>query len=939
MLKQRFLLAVMGLGLAMTACVTQPAVPFTSIQVSPATLTVDVGGTQALTAVAKDSSGNAVSGVTFSWASSDPAKATVSNGVVSGVAEGAVNITASANGVTSNAAQLSVSARVPTVIPETTKPVEDNTQAILSSVSAGGTLRFEQSNAQLQGLKPGDVLVSDPTTAAPDGFLRKVSSVRQEGNEVVVDTTEALLTEAVSSGEAEAVTSLTTANLRRAQALRAGVSVQSRALLRPQAEILNLEFNKVLFDFDDKPETTNDQIEVSGSLKLDATMDTALKIRGCWEVPPVCVDRFRAAVKIKETATLKLRGDFEREEKKEYPIAEYEFDPIVLQLGPVPVVLNPKLVAIITLQGKATAKLRWQVTQTANARVGVEYRDDKWKGIHEFENSFQTAPPEISASLKMRADADANFHVKLYGSDSNKVWARANLFGDLDVLSTRSPTYILKGGASAYVGAQAKVLGVKIAKYEAKLFDVEKIIAQGDIPNIAPDAPTISSVDPNPLTLSGYNGGETIQSAFNFSNRGRGALTYTVENVPAWLEIVEGASGSLAQDAQQSVKVRAKCEGSSAAQLVRVKSNDAANPVREILVKLECKDPSIKLAFNPVKIKSLRRGSSDDTKVTIERFGVNGPVTVQLVNPATGFSATPVTIPADSLETILKVNADGNVPLGQTGLIVKASSGSVAAQLELKVNVTVAATKGWLLVDDDQSPNNWDAARRDHRSPSDTTYRTLLTAMNVPHEVLVVTNTYGRPVNGPTLEQMQEYKGVLWYTGFEYDFGAPNLWTVSTADEANLSAFLDLGNRKVLIFSETYPRGLDGTTFGKTDNAFVKEYLGLIGARGGANAAKSFVASGTMETITAGMAFQVPANNPMRSDASVLNPDGGTDALINIPATIGSSAEAQLAAATGRKRTGAAGSSTAILVTFPFENITDIGGNTKRALMEKFLAY
>jgi hypothetical protein len=155
----------------------------------------------------------------------------------------------------------------------------------------------------------------------------------------------------------------------------------------------------------------------------------------------------------------------------------------------------------------------------------------------------------------------------------------------------------------------------------------------------------------------------------------------------------------------------------------------------------------------------------------------------------------------------------------------------------------------------------------------------------------------------------------------------------------NLRAYLDLGNRKVMIFSQTYARGLKDTTFGTTANLFVKDYLGLIGAKGNAVAGKSFIANGSMDSSTAGMSFEVPANNPMRTDASVLNPNTGTDALITIPATIGTGAETQLAALTGRKRTGAAETSTAILVAFPFENIVDIGGNTKRALMDRLWAY
>jgi hypothetical protein len=825
------------------------------------------------------------------------------------------------------------------VIPDTTKPILESTQNLLSNISVAGTMRFDSSNTQLQSFKTGDVLVSKPTPLAPNGFLRKISSVRTEGNEVVVETTEATLTEAISSGEAQSTTLLNTANLRAAKALRNGVSVQSRAVARPQAQVLNLEFNKVLFDFDEKPDTTNDQIEVSGSLVMDAEMDTALKIKGCLDVPPVCVNLFRAAVKVKETATLKLRGDFEREESKEYPIAEYEFDPIVLQIGPVPVVLNPKLVAIIKLEGKATAKLRWQIVQTIDTRLGVEYSNEKWVGIHEFKNEFQTAPPEISASLKVRADAKANFEVKLYGSDSNKIWTRANLYGDLDVLSTRSPTYILKGGASAFVGAQAKVLGIKIGKFEAKLFDVEKELLRGDIPGIAPDAPTISSVDPNPLTLSGFNGGEAIQSAFNFSNRGRGKLSFSLENIPAWLEVLEVTSGALDQDQSQSVKVKAKCEGTSQSQSVRIKSNDATNPIREILVKLECKDPSIVLKFAPSKIKNLRRGSSDETKVLIKRFGVNGAVNLQLENPATGFSAASVSIPEGSNEAILKVNADNSVNLGQTGLVIKASSGNVMVQQELKVNVTIAATKGYLLIDDDQSPNNWDTTRPNHRSASDSTYRDLLNTMNIPFDEIIVKNPFNKPVNRPSFEQLKEYKIVLWYTGYEYDFGAPNLWTISTTDETNLRAFLDLGNRKVMIFSETYARGLNGTTFGSTNNTFVKDYLGLVGAKGNVITNKSFVANGTLETSTAGLSFEVAANNPMRTDASVLNPNTGTDTLITIPAALVGNNETQLAALTARKKNGAAESSAALLIAFPFENIVDLGGNTKKVLMDKIFAY
>ena len=80
-----------------------------SITISPPTATVAVNGTQQFTAAAVDANGNAVAGVTFTWACSFSGTATIDgNGLTTGVAPGTVSIFASASGVTSPAATLTV---------------------------------------------------------------------------------------------------------------------------------------------------------------------------------------------------------------------------------------------------------------------------------------------------------------------------------------------------------------------------------------------------------------------------------------------------------------------------------------------------------------------------------------------------------------------------------------------------------------------------------------------------------------------------------------------------------------------------------------------------------------------------------------------------------------------------------------------------------------
>ena len=111
-----------GCGLAATLCAlllsgcgggdtTAPATPagLASITLSPASASLGVGQTQTITAEGKDQNGTVLTGLSFTWASSDSGVATVAGGVATGVSAGTASITASSGGVTSNAVTLTVS--------------------------------------------------------------------------------------------------------------------------------------------------------------------------------------------------------------------------------------------------------------------------------------------------------------------------------------------------------------------------------------------------------------------------------------------------------------------------------------------------------------------------------------------------------------------------------------------------------------------------------------------------------------------------------------------------------------------------------------------------------------------------------------------------------------------------------------------------------------
>ena len=104
-------LALLAAGVA--ACgggdSTAPPAAVESVTITPSNATIPVGQVEHFTAKALDGNGHQVSGVSFTWNSSNTGIATVSSdGSVQAAAPGTAQITASASGVTSSAATLVV---------------------------------------------------------------------------------------------------------------------------------------------------------------------------------------------------------------------------------------------------------------------------------------------------------------------------------------------------------------------------------------------------------------------------------------------------------------------------------------------------------------------------------------------------------------------------------------------------------------------------------------------------------------------------------------------------------------------------------------------------------------------------------------------------------------------------------------------------------------
>ena len=124
-----------GIGGSLALTVAQTIATIELTPAGPLTLT-SLGATESLTAVAKDSGGADVAGVTFTWASDNQAAATVApDGTVTAVANGVANIMASASGVTSNAVEVTIN----TTLTVTTTSLPNGALTIAYSVTLAAT--------------------------------------------------------------------------------------------------------------------------------------------------------------------------------------------------------------------------------------------------------------------------------------------------------------------------------------------------------------------------------------------------------------------------------------------------------------------------------------------------------------------------------------------------------------------------------------------------------------------------------------------------------------------------------------------------------------------------------------------------------------------------------------------------------------------------------
>ncbi|HWK29726.1 MAG TPA: Ig domain-containing protein [Solirubrobacter sp.] len=375
---------------------------------------------------------------------------------------------------------------------------------------------------------PGSVLAAGVGPQTPGGLLLAVTSVTRDGTRTIAHGGPAPLTAIGPQAEIAAKPQLTMSKAEFQRALAGDAGRSWKGLPRTFSAAKDKNGFQKPYKCSTKARAT-----VDGSVSFDAGADVGVAWGGV--LHPLTIQAY-VGVKLKQSATLTVTIDGEA--KCELGIdllsKDYRFSSWTFSVGPVPVVIVPKLNFQVTGEASVGASLTTMVEQTFDTSFGVQWDGSKFGPYGKATASFKTYKPNPAGSLNVKAAVGPKLIFDFY--DVAGPYLTADVFLQLKADTKKDPWWRLSGGLQAGGGLRFKVWK----------FDFDK-----NIPNIWSEDWTIAKADKPPVpsftttSLPDADNGKAYSAKVAASSP-RGPLTYSVASgkLPDGIKL-EASTGKL----------------------------------------------------------------------------------------------------------------------------------------------------------------------------------------------------------------------------------------------------------------------------------------------------------------------------------------------------------------------------------------------------------
>lgn len=290
----------------------------------------------------------------------------------------------------------------------------------------------------------GDVMVSGINNIAPTGLLRKIISIENQNDTIILFTETAALTDVFENAIIQ---------------IRKSFSDEDTIITstKNQGDIISGSKNGFTFGFKDVELITN--IKIDGSLTINPDMGYNLIIEDRK------IRQFLFQLGLESNLKLEGHGDLKTEVKLKKSLNELlgipsiKLKPIVISAGPVPIIITSDIDFWAGCTLTMGREVRTGLNEDGNAVAGYEYNSGKWRNISSIMTKFTFKPPAFSIGGGFKLTVGPQLNMSLYGlKDAFYSFINFNVFGEIKVDFVKTPLWQLWDGIEANAGVKSNML-------------------------------------------------------------------------------------------------------------------------------------------------------------------------------------------------------------------------------------------------------------------------------------------------------------------------------------------------------------------------------------------------------------------------------------------------------------------------------------------------
>lgn len=376
------------------------------------------------------------------------------------------------------------------VVPETTSTLNLKLANVSANVTHGtDTITISSAtnaalaNASEYNIEAGQILAGGVSGATPNGYLKRVKAVRHENGNIILDIENAALQDAIQNSHFSFSHPVKRNQIVSFAPAMAGVKLNDTEFFNDN---VTLDVNVVVYDEDGDLKTTNDQIKASGKLNLLISLDGDLKID--WYT----LTQFKLYAKVKEGLNLSISSAKALKAKKTIPLGEFAITPITIMIGPVPLVVIPKIKVNLNFEGNLTVSVSLGLDQSLSFAMGFEYLNGKTSPYGEGPVFSVTPYQSIALGGSAEVSIGPELEASIYGLGGPSIEADVYFSAEAEIKETNvslSSEIDLQVGLRGTVSGEIDALKNVLGKLEFKIFDIafwKKTIPLLDVPVASP---------------------------------------------------------------------------------------------------------------------------------------------------------------------------------------------------------------------------------------------------------------------------------------------------------------------------------------------------------------------------------------------------------------------------------------------------------------------